>query len=1713
MLLTQNSSALRLLFECGLLQANSSGPSASNAPNAEVLIGSKFQRDNNELRIIEHINAIKRTMAKGGKAILVNHSSIYEALYDVLNQRYVTKVNSETGKTIRMLRLAIGNRSQLCEVAQGFKLIVIVEQHDAYEKLDLPLLNRFEKQVFGIHDVLTQQGLLLADKIEDWCKSIVEETGIVSPFVGFHSGTVPSLIFTLHRPGQGIPLATTTTTSFVNSSTNGILKDSDIENVAKKLLLQIATPLTLFSSKVAREILSDGQPSFEGVLKGITSGQPRNAVILTNSLCRDLSNTWLTEIKKGKISSNADIHMEMIILAELSSERDLVLATRAFLNNLKSQTSANSSKKHPGILVVQCDPLATDQQLIDHARWLCMREWPRQTSDSPQPTLESYTQIPSLIFVVHVPPSLSARTKRTFFVDFQKDWEFLFIDDLHSMSEETDKMLHHSAYELVENKFLSIEDILRSRFRSALALCRAPDISAESLPHNSSPKQQQQQISSILGSIELSKADQFHYDRLTTLWDVIIEQKVGSRFYQWVRGLIVSILRQHTHNLPPSEPQCHVRMVSSGECTSGSLRESLKMALEILVIRAFARIFLEIDCNFNVLLLKSFPELWQNLAESKNIFDSDAIIKKSRPLSGTDKETSIAASESEIISNSGSGITCVAQFPWSWKMIEILDNSQLLRDASTAPSQGKSETEIIRSLSSTIDGILGLSISETFPNGIKNEDFAFRYLYDILSMGKYVRHSGLSLHLQVRFCKDVICSLNEGKLESPSFVHACLIRITGLFLSSNSILSSLPKPVRMAVVEASSLSTDRVNSITSAEIADRVLIESCKFILEQKNKVNWVSRTVDSIRIETELLCTMSLDSKDKLKKESGLSLWSLVKVLHISLTEFYSSTNKADDNGKQLCLNIIADLDKVKFEKGKSLLDSVIECISICVKAKNEKRLKVSNITIDKFIIRLIEEFITFNADDLSVPKGILDIMEKGVIGSGNSWQITSAVRRTMLLSILKCSNIAWAHILEERIASWAARLKDSSLLWGKKDILEGTNALSTVNVLVDIIALCEDVHESFDKVMSKLKMKSKIYSHEPQTLYELYSFAKLRLDLREYCAKLLLVQSGKAKESQAMFTTMPFINELRDALKQSPQTRIFVLKEIASAGGSTLRKVLNNADFEIGIWLKYDKAKLEYIEQDAIDPFPWMFGSRAYSEASALIKEVSISEQAANKIDCKKVEERIFQAWKAESQSVIIGPFDLSREITEMTISLAGAGVASSKGSANENPLVDPNSPVLTRKPGIEILFAAAYSHFVSTILNKGKRTIVRNWLHKIVDTSSDEFNHSHSRADLNNCVDAITIGLVERELSRVSELASQYWRFPFISQLLCVSSIVALSLPPSSSWISDLLLDPKALASSFVPGMSLYVVDDIIAALGDYMGWWMCPNGHRYAVGECTRPMQEGKCPDCGAKVGGTNHNPVSGVKKIEGADRGKIAKTGYCRNEQGCPPNISGVSFNSIRVFSDILLYMSHFSFHGKHQALKAFGLPAAMDAALRDSLVQGLKDIEGVFSGESIENVLLLMNMFMILLRSLDFSTAPKLITTDPGRMKYLEHFSAMSKEFFKAPGLKYRILEAQTSLDEGNSLAYLHTCLGEDIWNCIFKYSNARVASTATFIPDEARLVPLLWIRRDVSSYPQLQALFASTGSQHQQVLRSFLKSEDRLHLIRYLIDIMNWQK
>ena len=42
-----------------------------------------------------------------------------------------------------------------------------------------------------------------------------------------------------------------------------------------------------------------------------------------------------------------------------------------------------------------------------------------------------------------------------------------------------------------------------------------------------------------------------------------------------------------------------------------------------------------------------------------------------------------------------------------------------------------------------------------------------------------------------------------------------------------------------------------------------------------------------------------------------------------------------------------------------------------------------------------------------------------------------------------------------------------------------------------------------------------------------------------------------------------------------------------------------------------------------------------------------------------------------------------------------------------------------------------------------------------------------------------------------------------------------------------------------------------------------WYRCTNGHLFTIGECGGPTMTSRCPECGATVGGHDHEAAEGV----------------------------------------------------------------------------------------------------------------------------------------------------------------------------------------------------------------------------------------------------------
>ena len=183
LLMTENFSALQLL------------PQVLNLSNCEIIFGSSFPQDQEYIQVCRNINRIKVCMEMGTTVVLLNLGSLYESLYDALNQYYVYYGDK------RYVDLGLGSNRVKCNVSQNFRLIVIEEEKIA-RNFPIPLLNRLEKHFLGMETILTPFLMKVRNKV---CRSVAkfskmprkdvsENFKIHDAFVGYQNDTTACVV-------------------------------------------------------------------------------------------------------------------------------------------------------------------------------------------------------------------------------------------------------------------------------------------------------------------------------------------------------------------------------------------------------------------------------------------------------------------------------------------------------------------------------------------------------------------------------------------------------------------------------------------------------------------------------------------------------------------------------------------------------------------------------------------------------------------------------------------------------------------------------------------------------------------------------------------------------------------------------------------------------------------------------------------------------------------------------------------------------------------------------------------------------------------------------------------------------------------------------------------------------------------------------------------------------------------------------------------------------------------------------------------------------------------------------------------------------------------------------------------------------------------------------------------------------------------------------
>ncbi|XP_067056125.1 E3 ubiquitin-protein ligase rnf213-alpha-like isoform X2 [Acropora muricata] len=334
-----------------------------------VIFGSSFPKDQEFTQVCRDINRIKVCMETGRTVILLNLESLYESLYDALNQYYVYFGGQ------KYVDLGLGSHRVKCRVDDKFRLIVIAERDVVYSKFPIPLINRLEKHYLVLSASLNTQQKNIVERIDKWVLQFstvniprhqqLRTYTLGDSFVGYHADTAASVVLQVTKDlyGDGRRLYD---------------NEEEVFRQSQELLLQCATPdavARLPCTQLAQHadrlwstyFTTQEHSSLTAFLKKILTteerGEGMGSLIQITTHSRLLSSNDLQHVAASTLLTLSNILC--LNLQQFQTEQQFCLSVRDFLAKLGGRE---------GLLIVQCDAGDVNGNLIPCARHLLVEE-------------------------------------------------------------------------------------------------------------------------------------------------------------------------------------------------------------------------------------------------------------------------------------------------------------------------------------------------------------------------------------------------------------------------------------------------------------------------------------------------------------------------------------------------------------------------------------------------------------------------------------------------------------------------------------------------------------------------------------------------------------------------------------------------------------------------------------------------------------------------------------------------------------------------------------------------------------------------------------------------------------------------------------------------------------------------------------------------------------------------------------------------------------------------------------------------------------------------------------------------------------------------------------------------------------------------------------------------------------------------------------------
>ena len=736
LLLTKNYAALNIIRQRIL-----------NNDDPVIIFGSSFPKDQEYTHVCRTINRVKVCMATGRMVVLLNLNKLYESLYDALNQYYVYHGGQ------RFVDLGLGNHRVKCQVHKDFRLILVAEQTDVYDKFPIPLINRMEKHFLAMESVLSPEQQVIVDRVNEWAKQFASvdaqqhvwrsnDTGqtkfsVADAFVGFNDDAAATVVLQACRR----KMICDRTSLFCNTR----VETDDVFELAENSLLNCATPdavARLHVSQLSGEAsrlweLYFSQQRHSSLLDYLRAKLVENSLeeslLLQVTTHSRLLSVGLTEFRKA-----LGIHIDSIALQQFDNEQQFVKRLKEFYSHGSPQDR---------VLLVQCEAGDMNSELVACARYLVQEERESSLAHALEQSPErEFTYFRHLVLVIQLP-----RVTGGSFRGFQGGvWDEVHIDELRPANQ----VLTPSITSLVNKKISSLLGTASEFQASNLDVDLRSDTSEnlgcsesnETLTEEATPVLNAESVlrACIHGAVSLLDDMDESIDNTSKRIHILMQLLPGDSrldvptcepFYKQLKHQVIRLLHEqesHQDSTSATEWVRNEALSHSSLQKGGTFRRALWLRVVDTVTPVLSKIIAFVDSNHNLKLLEEvaagsrswLTDLWLDIFNSSLISCHDY-----KFLSPLQKAVSQRV---RVLSSGLNEHLFSAQFPFS-HVIKLELDGMMRKAKDIAADRGeKIVTTVQRLFDSSELGAVVRIVGKDSSNSA--DELVRRYLYDFIHM-------------------------------------------------------------------------------------------------------------------------------------------------------------------------------------------------------------------------------------------------------------------------------------------------------------------------------------------------------------------------------------------------------------------------------------------------------------------------------------------------------------------------------------------------------------------------------------------------------------------------------------------------------------------------------------------------------------------------------------------------------------------------------------------------------------------------------------------------------------------------------------------------------------------------------------------------------------------------------------------------------------------